>query len=525
MGDMGLLKQGWKWLQSHKQAIMGAQMATTCVRDWLTFLIDNNGQSLYNLCLKLGRLLLMLLVQWRDSVLRGSYSLIGLGVTSLFIILWSCFLSLTTMSCLIYVLLILGAAGATIHYLGYTPGLFIVGFFGILTIWIYGNFWMMGMLFVVGGYMFSQNHARPLIFMSMAYSVYYVYTCVGWIGVFLSTNLSFLSNDLFTSLLRGYDCMREHEQCEASTKSEPIAEEFSEDCDFCTQTSEAEDIVSPKACKASGTENSVKMAVDPSPSKVLKSDSSSLDEMKKIMSSSNHYEALGFLRNKMIDLTILKKEYRRKAVLVHPDKNMGNPLASESFKKLQLEWNTVLKNPGVLIVQSVATHIYGYAQIEVKSWLGGVRTVINITKPKMERGGLNWDVQQPFQVLERWRRVLATHMKVEIPRAFVCAESKIFDVSEWAICQGMACKANTHRPSFRVSMVGLDKRMQRSNSAPFPCGLDAEMMSEDEDDFELWYKQALASGIFSETSQRRKSWSPFKISQKNSIMKQLRRFS
>nr|GFA19403.1 DnaJ homolog dnj-5 isoform X2 [Tanacetum cinerariifolium] len=24
---------------------------------------------------------------------------------------------------------------------------------------------------------------------------------------------------------------------------------------------------------------------------------------------------------------------------------------------------------------------------------------------------------------------------VEIPRAFVCAESKIFDVSEWAICQ------------------------------------------------------------------------------------------
>jgi DnaJ family protein C protein 14 len=25
--------------------------------------------------------------------------------------------------------------------------------------------------------------------------------------------------------------------------------------------------------------------------------------------------------------------------------------------------------------------------------------------------------------------------KIEIPRAFVCAESKIFDVSEWAICQ------------------------------------------------------------------------------------------
>lgn len=26
-------------------------------------------------------------------------------------------------------------------------------------------------------------------------------------------------------------------------------------------------------------------------------------------------------------------------------------------------------------------------------------------------------------------------LKMEIPRAFVCAESRIFDVSEWAICQ------------------------------------------------------------------------------------------
>lgn len=91
--------------------------------------------------------------------------------------------------------------------------------------------------------------------------------------------------------------------------------------------------------------------------------------------------------------------------------------------------------------------------------------------------------------------------------------------------QGMACRANTHRPSFRVSMTGLDKRTRRSNPAQFPCGLDAEMMSEDEDDFELWFQQALASGVFSETSQRRKSWSPFKISQKNGVIKQLRRFS
>nr|XP_028958590.1 dnaJ homolog subfamily C member 14-like [Malus domestica] len=85
--------------------------------------------------------------------------------------------------------------------------------------------------------------------------------------------------------------------------------------------------------------------------------------------------------------------------------------------------------------------------------------------------------------------------KVEIPRAFVCAESKIFDVSEWAICQGMACRPNTHRPSFHVNMVGLEKT-QRSNSSRFPWDLDAEMMDEDEEEFEVWLQQALASGLF-----------------------------
>jgi len=43
--------------------------------------------------------------------------------------------------------------------------------------------------------------------------------------------------------------------------------------------------------------------------------------------------------------------------------------------------------------------------------------------------------------------------------------------------------------------------------------LDAEMNPED-DEFELWFQQALASGLFSDSPQRRKSWSPFKINQK-----------
>lgn len=85
---------------------------------------------------------------------------------------------------------------------------------------------------------------------------------------------------------------------------------------------------------------------------------------------------------------------------------------------------------------------------------------------------------------------------------------------EMAFLQGMACRPNTHRPSFHVNMVGLEKT-QRSSSSRYPWDLEPEMIDEDVE-FELWLQQALASGLFCETSKRRKSWSPFKLPQKKS---------
>ncbi|KAG6635790.1 hypothetical protein CIPAW_11G066700 [Carya illinoinensis] len=77
----------------------------------------------------------------------------------------------------------------------------------------------------------------------------------------------------------------------------------------------------------------------------------------------------------------------------------------------------------------------------------------------------------------------------------------------------MACRPNTHRPSFHVNMVGLEKT-QRSSSCRFPWDLDAEMLDEEEEAFDLWLQQALASGLFCECSKRRKSWSPFNLHQR-----------
>lgn len=79
--------------------------------------------------------------------------------------------------------------------------------------------------------------------------------------------------------------------------------------------------------------------------------------------------------------------------------------------------------------------------------------------------------------------------------------------------QGMTSCPNTHRPSFHVNMVGLKRQTQRSNSSRYPWALDAEMMDEEEEEFELWSQRALASGLFCETSKRRKTWSTFKLYQ------------
>nr|GFC80167.1 DnaJ domain, cleavage inducing molecular chaperone, Jiv [Tanacetum cinerariifolium] len=74
---------------------------------------------------------------------------------------------------------------------------------------------------------------------------------------------------------------------------------------------------------------------------VVKDDVNAVNEMKRILGCVDHYDALGLSRYKKIDAVLLKKEYRKKAMLVHPDKNMGSGLASESFKKIQCAYEVL----------------------------------------------------------------------------------------------------------------------------------------------------------------------------------------
>lgn len=540
MEDIGLFKQVWRWFYSHKQVYSTTRTTVCCFRDKMMSKIDHHWPLLCSGCVKLGNLLVIVLMQWRNCCMRGLKSLLRLSSAALLLIMWSCFLSLTSISCLAYVLLTLGAAGAGVQYLGYSPGLFIVGLFGILILWMYGNFWITGILFIVGGYLFSLDHARFVVLMAAAYAIYSVQTRVGWIGIFLSVNLAFLSNDLLNHLLQGCDSASGSIHMEEEKEAESIAEDdFLRDFEYSIPTEETENVQSCKSTSKPSTTASVDVQKETSTSQVVKPDTSSVDEMKKIMDSVDHYEALGLPRVNL-DAGILKKEYRKKAMLVHPDKNMGSQLASESFKKLQCAYEVLSdldkkRNYDEQLrkekSKTVCEDSHGSSRQDAADYRSDESRRIHCTKCGNSHV---WICTNRTKDKARWCEDCCEHHrardgdgwveygcslvfqsppKVEIPRAFVCAESKIFDVSEWAICQGMTCRPNTHRPSFHVNMVGLEK-MSRSNSSRFPWDLDAQMMEEDEEEFELWLQQALASGLFSEASKRRKSWSPFKLPQK-----------
>ncbi|XP_062203712.1 uncharacterized protein LOC133905919 isoform X2 [Phragmites australis] len=335
MADLGLWKQAWRWMLSQKHILASAACGS---RERLAFLVDRHWPAVSRTCVSSSRLALAALRQWRGCMARGVLAVASLGPAAVFVILWSFFVCMTSPACVLYALLSLGAAGAVIHYMGYTPGLFIVGMFGILIMWMYGYFWITGMLLVAGGCMCSLKHARYVIPVLTAYSIYCVAVRVGWLGVFLTLNLSFLTNDLLNKLLQGHDYegSTEERQFEEMKDSDPVMDEFYRSCEFpAARDSEPETVSSAKPYCSAPTQDVLHVQKEESPSKVVKSDSSSLDEMKRVMDGSTHYEVLGIPRNRSIDLTILKKEYKRMVLLVHPDKNMGNPLAGESFKKLQ----------------------------------------------------------------------------------------------------------------------------------------------------------------------------------------------
>lgn len=163
------------------------------------------------------------------------------------------------------------------------------------------------------GYLFSLNHARLVVLMATIYAIYCVKVRVGWLGVFLSVNLSLFSNDALNYMLQWCDNVRESTHFEEQKQPENVMEdEFSGECEFSSPSDESEMLHSCKSSSKVATSSVINNQKESSATKVTKEETNSVDEMKRILNSINHYEALGFPRHKKIDALTLKKEYRKK---------------------------------------------------------------------------------------------------------------------------------------------------------------------------------------------------------------------
>lgn len=171
--------------------------------------------------------------------------------------------------------------------------------------------------YVITGYLFSLNHAQLVVLMVTIYSLYYVKVQAGWLGVLLSINLAFLSNDLLSCLIQWCDNLSKCTNFEEHKESESFIEIFSTDYEYSTGTDEDEKLYSCKSSsKLVNTSSFVEKLKESAAKHVVKEEVNSISEIKRILSSIDHYEALGFSRQNKVDVMLLKKEYHKKVCLV-----------------------------------------------------------------------------------------------------------------------------------------------------------------------------------------------------------------
>lgn len=154
--------------------------------------------------------------------------------------------------------------------------------------------------------------------MATLYAIYCVKARVGWPGVCLAINLAFLSNDVLKYLIKWCDNLSDNTNFEDHKETNSFTEDdFSTECEYTSPTgTEKEEQDKVHSCKSASKPASPPSYVEkPKEStfkKVVKEDINSIIEMERILSSGNHYEALGFPRQKKIDFVSLKKEYHKK---------------------------------------------------------------------------------------------------------------------------------------------------------------------------------------------------------------------
>ncbi|KAE8703711.1 glutamic acid-rich protein-like [Hibiscus syriacus] len=463
-----------------------------------------------------GNIMLLLSIIWLDCTLRGIDSFLRMGTTSLFSVIWCSIFSVFAMVGMLKFLILLVIAAMTVVFIGFTLAMLVVAVFGSIFLWLYGSFWTTLLVIFLGGLAYSFSHERLALTITTIYSVYCAWMYSGWLGLLVALNLSFISSDVLIYYLKN----NINQQAKPNVNPEHtngMHASFSENAPGFSEDR------GPGVASSSGVDTEI----------------TSEEEVARLLNCTDHYSALGLSRYQNVDVNVLKREYRKKAMLVHPDKNMGNEKAVEAFKKLQNAYEVLLDSvkqkayddelrreelfnyfrrfqnasqkydqhgSGFGWSDADGEEVFGEPRRIACKKCGNIHVWIQTKKSKSRarwcqeckdfhqaKDGDGWVEQssQPF--------LFGLLQKVDAPSAYVCADSKIYNATEWYICQGMRCPPNTHKPSFHVNTsltskhsTGKGSSGQRGGKIPTPN--PEETMAEAE--FVEWLHNAVQAGMF-----------------------------
>ncbi|KAL3626633.1 hypothetical protein CASFOL_030182 [Castilleja foliolosa] len=529
---LSMARTSAEWIERHKPTFVALKSNTLKTRDHVRMKIQHLKPIVFRWTMTFVNLMLLLCMVWLDCTLRGIDSFIRMGTTSVFSIVWCTVLSVIAMVGFGKFLLALAAVAVTGLFIGFTIGILLIGIIGITFVWFYGSLWTTGLVILLGGLALSMSHDRIGLFIVSAYSIYCVWSYVGWLGLVLGLNLSFISSDALLFLLRNVV----NEQTSANDGSSEQVPGFQGQPSFFPNENVSPDTGAdgPRVNRSPGV---------PSTSG-SDSELTSEDEIIRLLSCADHYAALGLTRFENIDISVMKREYRKKAMLVHPDKNMGNKNADEAFKKLQNAYEVLLdsfkrkeyddelrkeellnyfrkfqnnhhENKGNGFFRSsfarseadgedlhadsrrIACKKCGFFHIwaHTKKSKSKARWCQECKDFHPAKDGDGW-VEQSSQ-----RIFFGMLQQVEVPCAYVCAGGKVYDATEWYICQGMRCPANTHKPTFQVNASVVAKNTthakpgQRGGGGSMPPTPNLEETMTEEELLE-WLQNAVQSGAF-----------------------------
>ncbi|XP_068659239.1 uncharacterized protein [Aristolochia californica] len=528
---LSILKVAAGWFEKQKPLFDTIMTLLASGHDYLRLKVEHLYPIIWRWVVRFGKLVLLLSVVWLDCSIRGLDSLLRLGTTSFFTVLWCSILSLMAMIGFSKFLVMLVIAAFMALFIGVTLSVLFITVFATVCLWVYGSFWITGPVIIVAGAAFSLSREQVTLLITTLYSMYCAVGYVGWLGLLLGINLSFISSDLLIHCLK--DNINEHGSASFSDQHEQSGERsgnyfYGKHGDSFRTTSGSFMDHDTGVPSTSGAETEM----------------TSEDEVLRLLGCGDHYTALGLARFDNIDDAFLKREYRKKAMLVHPDKNMGNEKAAEAFKKLQNAYEVLLDSvkrkayDDELRKVELLNYFRSFQSASQQNRRPGIFAA-GFTHSEVDDGDLFgdsrriackkckqfhlWVLVERSKARARWCQdckdfhqakdgdgwveqsshplLFGLLQKADAPLAYVCADSQIFDATAWYLCQGMRCPANTHKPSFHVNASIVSKQSNKASSSTSHKGGPSLNMDEPmtEDEFYEWLQNAVQSGMF-ETS-------------------------